>query len=88
MSQKLTVQLSDRAYAALAQQAEAAGISPGDLAAAALERQFGDANGAKEDAPGVSELSQITPSNVQLRELAKKYPPPPEWFEGDEKRPF
>jgi hypothetical protein len=34
------------------------------------------------------ELLRITPSNEQLRRLAKKYPPPPEYFEGEEEMPF
>jgi len=33
-------------------------------------------------------LPQITPTNAKLRELTKKYPPPLEYFEGDEEIPF
>jgi hypothetical protein len=33
-------------------------------------------------------LARIMPSKERLRELAKKYPPPPEYFEGDEEMPF
>jgi hypothetical protein len=41
MSHTLTVELSDTAYAALSGEAQAAGTSPSDLAAVALEQQFG-----------------------------------------------
>jgi hypothetical protein len=34
------------------------------------------------------ELARITPSNEKLRELARKCPPPPWYFEGDEEMPF
>ena len=33
-------------------------------------------------------LGRLTPPNVKLRELAAKYPPPPEYFDGDEEIPF
>lgn len=32
-------------------------------------------------------LERITPSNAELKELAKKYPPPPSWYEETE-NPF
>src|SRR5207249_3028215 len=41
MSRVLTVELSDTAYAVLSQKAQVAGTSPTQLAAAALEKQFG-----------------------------------------------
>src|SRR5437870_4136962 len=47
MSQALTVQLSEAAYAALQQVALAANVTPADMAATALEREFGGANGAR-----------------------------------------
>ncbi len=34
------------------------------------------------------ELKRISLSNEELRELAAKYPPPAEYFEGDEEIPF
>ena len=34
------------------------------------------------------DLASMTPSNAELLELAKKFPPPLEWFERDEERPF
>ena len=34
------------------------------------------------------ELARITPSNAVLLEWAKKNPPPPEYFEGEEEMPF
>jgi len=40
MSQNLTVELSDEAYAALRRQAQVTGASLSDVAAASLERQF------------------------------------------------
>jgi hypothetical protein len=33
-------------------------------------------------------LRRITPSNEDLRALAAKYPPPADWFDADEERPF
>jgi hypothetical protein len=33
-------------------------------------------------------LAGLTPSNAKLRELAAKYPPPLEYFDGDEEVPF
>jgi hypothetical protein len=41
-----------------------------------------------QDKRALEELRAITPAVAKLRELAAKYPPPPEWFEGDEDRPF
>jgi hypothetical protein len=41
-----------------------------------------------EDELAKAKLERITPSNEKLRELAKKYPPPPEYFDGDEEMPF
>jgi hypothetical protein len=46
MSHPLTVELSDATYSALQQRARAAARSPADLAAAALEQQFGAGDGA------------------------------------------
>ena len=40
MSQSLSLELSDEAYAALRRQAQAGGTSPAELAVAALERQL------------------------------------------------
>ena len=34
------------------------------------------------------EVARISLSNAELLELAKKYPPPPEYFEGEEEMPF
>ena len=31
---------------------------------------------------------KLTPSNEELLKLAAKYPPPPEYFEGEEEMPF
>ncbi|MEX2288311.1 MAG: hypothetical protein WD648_14545 [Planctomycetaceae bacterium] len=28
------------------------------------------------------------PTGAELRRMAKKNPPPPEWYEGEEERPF
>jgi predicted transcriptional regulator len=41
MSQQLTLELSDETFAALQQQAEADGVSPGRLAVSSLEERFG-----------------------------------------------
>jgi hypothetical protein len=41
MSQTLTVELSDTAFAALRHEAETVGTSPADLAAVAIERRYG-----------------------------------------------
>jgi hypothetical protein len=46
MSHPLTVELSEAAYSALQQRARAAARSPADLAAAALEQQFGAGDAA------------------------------------------
>ena len=43
---------------------------------------------ANEDELARRELARITPSNEKLLELAKKYPPPLEYFEGEEDMPF
>jgi len=40
MSQSLTLELSEQAFAAIQRQAQAIGISPAQLAATLLERQF------------------------------------------------
>jgi hypothetical protein len=42
----------------------------------------------EEDARAANELPRLTPPNAKLRELAAKYPPPSEYFEGDEPMPF
>jgi hypothetical protein len=34
------------------------------------------------------ELARISLSNAELLELAKKNPPPPEYFDGEEEMPF
>ena len=34
------------------------------------------------------EVKRLSLSNEKLLELAKKYPPPPEYFDGDEEMPF
>src|SRR5436309_1571007 len=34
------------------------------------------------------EIADMTPTNNELLRLAKLFPPPPEWFENDEERPF
>jgi hypothetical protein len=34
------------------------------------------------------ELARITPPNSELLKLAEKYPPPQEWFEGEEEDLF
>jgi hypothetical protein len=41
-----------------------------------------------EDEMAKRELLRTTPSNEKLRELARRNPPPPEYFEGDEEMPF
>lgn len=50
MSQSLTVQLSDEAYAALRRRAQVAGASPSHVAAALLERQVKGAGALRTDA--------------------------------------
>jgi hypothetical protein len=42
----------------------------------------------EEDVITVRELRRITPSNDELLRAAKMFPPPPEWFEEDQERPF
>ena len=42
----------------------------------------------RHDAAARKELERISPSNAQLREWAKKNPPPPEWHEQEEERPW
>ena len=42
MSQTLTLELSDEVYTAVERQAQAAGRSPARVAAASLERHFGE----------------------------------------------
>jgi hypothetical protein len=34
------------------------------------------------------ELARLTPSNARLLELAAQHPPPKEWYDEDEERPF
>jgi hypothetical protein len=34
------------------------------------------------------EIANMTPTNAELLRLAELFPPPPEWFENDEERPF
>ncbi len=41
-----------------------------------------------ENAVVANEPPTATPSNEELREAAKRFPPPPEWFDEDEERPF
>ena len=50
MSQALHIQLSETAYAALQRSAHAVAKSPEELAASALEQQFGNAGRAAPDA--------------------------------------
>ena len=33
-------------------------------------------------------LVKMTPTNDELLKIAKKFPPPPEWFEEDQEKPF
>lgn len=47
MAHALTVQLSDKAYAALERRAEAGAQSPAELAAATLEQSFGIPDGGR-----------------------------------------
>jgi hypothetical protein len=49
MSQTLTVQISDQAYAAIRAQAETTGVSDVKVAADALERQFRNGDGTVTD---------------------------------------
>jgi hypothetical protein len=41
----------------------------------------------EEDLRAREELERNMPSKEELREFAKKHPPPPEYFEGDEEMP-
>ena len=41
-----------------------------------------------EDVRALEELDRITPSNAALLQLAKVNPPPQEWFNGEEERPW
>jgi hypothetical protein len=47
MSQTLTLELSDEVYNVIRRQAAAAGISPAQVAATSLERQFAGENGMR-----------------------------------------
>jgi hypothetical protein len=49
MSEPLTLELSEQAFAVLRRQAEAAGTSPARLAAASLERQFGNTEAIQDE---------------------------------------
>ena len=40
------------------------------------------------DALAREEIKRLSLSNEKLRKLAAKYPPPPEYFEGEEEMPF
>jgi hypothetical protein len=64
MSHPLTVELSDTAYVALQLRARAAAQSPAEVAAAALEQQFGTA-----DARLGMEAEQIQPRDDWERRL-------------------
>ncbi len=62
MSQTLTLQLSDEAFATILRRAETAGLSPVGLVVASLERQF-----------GVSEaLAPVTPATEQAKPAARE----------------
>src|SRR5690348_16852422 len=43
---------------------------------------------SQEDILAGREISRMTPTNDELLKAAKAFPPPPEWFEEDEERPF
>jgi uncharacterized protein (DUF1778 family) len=43
---------------------------------------------AAKDALAEKELARVTPPNAELRKLAKRFPPPPRWFDEEEKPPF
>jgi predicted transcriptional regulator len=58
MTQTLTVQLSDTVYATLHQRAKEINASPADLAAAALEQQFGDAKQRRGGTPVTSDAER------------------------------
>ncbi len=58
MNQSLTLQLSDAAYAAIRNQAEAAGTSPARLAEISLERQFGTSSGLRDDDSLITEAEE------------------------------
>jgi hypothetical protein len=42
----------------------------------------------QDEQAAAKKLLRMTPSNEELLKIAKLYPPPPEWFEKDEERPF
>jgi hypothetical protein len=41
-----------------------------------------------EDVVATKQLLRMTPSNEELLKAARNSPPPPEWFNEDEERPF
>ena len=43
---------------------------------------------ASEMLAAARELARKTPTNDELLNAAKMFPPPPEWFEGEEEKPF
>jgi hypothetical protein len=58
VSHPLRVELSDAAYAALQSRAHAAAKSPAELAAAALEQQFGGVDGTHGQEPPTAEAKK------------------------------
>jgi hypothetical protein len=43
---------------------------------------------SQEDIFAAGDLASLTPTNAELLRAAEMFPPPPEWFEEDEERPF
>lgn len=42
----------------------------------------------KEAAIASQEVLSMTPPNDELLRMAERFPPPPEWFDANEERPF
>jgi hypothetical protein len=71
MSQTLTVQIDDQVYAAIRVQADAAGTSPEQIAAGALEKAF---NGEREPAETLSAWPEGFFENIRIDDPTFKRP--------------
>jgi hypothetical protein len=72
----------------LEQLAERAAMDANGSPSDEQSRRTGAKSGREKDVITARDLRKITPSNDELLRAAKTFPPPPEWFEEDQERPF
>jgi hypothetical protein len=65
-------------------------VEPAEASSFCEEERTPDINNLQnaEDIMAANDLLRMTPPNEELLNTAKSFPPPPEWFNKDEERPF